>query len=200
MPLDRKWGTVLAVAGRPPADNDAVGRVVSLGRYRVAPVMHPVRPRPAKMPTGTPQDMQIGSGSGSGSRLAMRGSVGHLTVAPQRKLHLDTGCHVGIRPDLIFGHETGMAAYVADTKYKITADGYGREADYYQILAYAAALGVSGMPAQVERQMQSLADEVRARAANEAPLSAGDPARSSPQPAGITPASLPYRAPRPVLD
>jgi len=31
----------------------------------------------------------------------------------------------------------------ADTKYKITADGYGREADYYQILAYTAALGVS---------------------------------------------------------
>ena len=31
---------------------------------------------------------------------------------------------------------------MADTKYKITADGYGREADYYQILAYTAALGV----------------------------------------------------------
>ena len=27
--------------------------------------------------------------------------------------------------------------YVADTKYKITADGYARNSDYYQILAYA---------------------------------------------------------------
>jgi 5-methylcytosine-specific restriction enzyme subunit McrC len=38
--------------------------------------------------------------------------------------------------------QPGNIAYMADTKYKITADGYGREADYYQILAYTAALGV----------------------------------------------------------
>ena len=32
--------------------------------------------------------------------------------------------------------------YVADTKYKITADGYARDTDYYQILAYTRALDV----------------------------------------------------------
>ena len=88
---------------------------------------------------------------------------------------------------------------MADTKYKITADGYGREADYYQILAYATALDVpegmliycqrdgdippreiqvqklgkrlvswplnlGGTPADVERQLRSLADEIQHRA------------------------------------
>ena len=38
--------------------------------------------------------------------------------------------------------DRAAAAYVADTKYKITDDGYGREADYYQILAYTSALKV----------------------------------------------------------
>ena len=33
---------------------------------------------------------------------------------------------------------------MADTKYKITADGYGRDVDYYQILAYTRALDVPG--------------------------------------------------------
>jgi 5-methylcytosine-specific restriction enzyme subunit McrC len=63
-------------------------------------------------------------------------------VRAQRTLHLDAGRHVRIRPDLIFERGPGEPVYVADTKYKITADGFGREADYYQILAYATALGV----------------------------------------------------------
>jgi 5-methylcytosine-specific restriction enzyme subunit McrC len=124
--------------------------------------------------------------------------IGHLAVDAQRTLHLDTGSQVRTRPDLIFERERAKPAYVADIKYKITADGYGREADYYQILAYATALGVpegmliycqddgttpsretqvrilgtrlrtwpvdlSGTPAQIEREMRRLADEVRAR-------------------------------------
>jgi hypothetical protein len=47
-----------------------------------------------------------------------------------------------IRPDLIFESPPGKAVYVADTKYKITADGYARDTDYYQILAYTRALDV----------------------------------------------------------
>jgi 5-methylcytosine-specific restriction enzyme subunit McrC len=101
-------------------------------------------------------------------------------------------------PDLVFELETGKATYVADTKYKITASGFGREADYYQILAYAAALGVpegmliycqrdggappreiqvqklgkrliswpigfDGTTADIERQLQRLAEEIEQR-------------------------------------
>jgi 5-methylcytosine-specific restriction enzyme subunit McrC len=68
--------------------------------------------------------------------------TGHLAVAAQRSLPLDTGGQVRIRPDLIFERARGQIVYVADIKYKVTDDGYGREADYYQILAYAATLGI----------------------------------------------------------
>jgi 5-methylcytosine-specific restriction enzyme subunit McrC len=67
---------------------------------------------------------------------------GQLHVSPQQRAHLDIAGKVQIKPDLTFAHRHGQAAYVADTKYKITSSGYGREADYYQILAYATALGV----------------------------------------------------------
>lgn len=68
--------------------------------------------------------------------------AGHLTVCPQQTKPLGHGGTVNIRPDLIFEHPAGTAVYVADTKYKITADGYARDADYYQILAYTRALDV----------------------------------------------------------
>ena len=43
--------------------------------------------------------------------------------------------------------------YVADTKYKITADGYARDTDYYQILAYTRALDVpAGMLIYCQRE------------------------------------------------
>jgi 5-methylcytosine-specific restriction enzyme subunit McrC len=67
---------------------------------------------------------------------------GQLHLAPQQPADRDTAAKVQIKPDLTFTHRYGQAAYVADTKYKITSSGYGREADYYQILAYATALGV----------------------------------------------------------
>jgi 5-methylcytosine-specific restriction enzyme subunit McrC len=68
--------------------------------------------------------------------------TGHLTVCPQQTKPLGHGGIVKIRPDLIFERPAGRAVYVADTKYKITADGYARNADYYQILAYTRALDV----------------------------------------------------------
>jgi 5-methylcytosine-specific restriction enzyme subunit McrC len=69
--------------------------------------------------------------------------AGHLVVRAQRPERLDTTGQVRIKPDLTFEHTPGTAAYIADSKYKITSDGFGREADYYQILAYTGALNVS---------------------------------------------------------
>jgi 5-methylcytosine-specific restriction enzyme subunit McrC len=131
------------------------------------------------------------------ARLA-RYVAGRLTVSPQETRRLDAGGKVKITPDLMFGRETVRTVYVADTKYKISADGYGREADYYQILAYTTALNLpegmliycqrdgdvppteirvrdkrlvawpirlDGRPADVERQLARLAEEIERRTA-----------------------------------
>jgi 5-methylcytosine-specific restriction enzyme subunit McrC len=68
--------------------------------------------------------------------------AGQLTVRTQQTQPLGHGGTAKIRPDLIFERTGGATVYVADTKYKITADGYARDTDYYQILAYATALDV----------------------------------------------------------
>lgn len=68
--------------------------------------------------------------------------AGQLIVHTQRSERLDTGGHIKIRPDVIFERQPGTIAYIADSKYKITGDGYGSEADYYQMLAYTSALNV----------------------------------------------------------
>ena len=75
------------------------------------------------------------------ARLA-RYLAGRLIVRPQQTRPLGHGGTARIRPDLIFEQPAGKAVYVADTKYKITADGYARDTDYYQILAYTRALDV----------------------------------------------------------
>ncbi len=49
--------------------------------------------------------------------------AGHQTVCPQQTKPLGRGGTVKVRPDLIFEHPAGTAVCVADTKYKITADG-----------------------------------------------------------------------------
>jgi 5-methylcytosine-specific restriction enzyme subunit McrC len=67
---------------------------------------------------------------------------GHLTVRTQQTRDLGHGGTAKIRPDLTFEQPDATTVYVADTKYKITADGYARDTDYYQILAYATALDV----------------------------------------------------------
>src|SRR5206468_250438 len=48
-------------------------------------------------------------------------------------------CHERCRRP-IFLAPGGEKVYVADSKYKMTTDGFGREADYYQLLAYTTAL------------------------------------------------------------
>jgi 5-methylcytosine-specific restriction enzyme subunit McrC len=68
--------------------------------------------------------------------------AGQLIVHTQRSEWLDTDERVKIRPDVIFERQPGTVAYIADSKYKITDDGYGRDADYYQMLAYTSALNV----------------------------------------------------------
>jgi len=68
--------------------------------------------------------------------------AGQLIVHTQRSEWLDTDECVKIRPDVIFERQPGTVAYIADSKYKITDDGYGRDADYYQMLAYTSALNV----------------------------------------------------------
>ena len=65
---------------------------------------------------------------------------GRLIVHPQWLDRLDVEGSIRIRPDLVFESGGGEATYVADIKYKVTDDGFGREADYYQLLAYTTAL------------------------------------------------------------
>ena len=57
----------------------------------------------------------------------------------QTRAHLGVGNRVLMRPDLEF-RRRGKPAYVADIKYKLTADANARNADYYQLLAYTTAL------------------------------------------------------------
>lgn len=64
-----------------------------------------------------------------------------IDVYGQEGTYLDTERKVGMRPDLVF-RRTGKIVYVGDTKYKLSKSGYGREGDYYQLLAYTTALGV----------------------------------------------------------
>jgi 5-methylcytosine-specific restriction enzyme subunit McrC len=47
-----------------------------------------------------------------------------------------------MRPDLVF-YRRGEPVLVADIKYKLTDDGLGRNADYYQLLAYCSAFGLN---------------------------------------------------------
>ncbi|MDE0606322.1 MAG: hypothetical protein OXH78_04095 [Acidimicrobiaceae bacterium] len=69
-------------------------------------------------------------------RRALRG---RLEVRSQAKSHLGVRKQVPIRPDLVF-RKQGREVYVADIKYKLTADAKARNSDYYQLLAYTTAL------------------------------------------------------------
>ncbi len=63
-----------------------------------------------------------------------------LDVKDQHRSYLGKGRAVAIRPDLVLG-SAGSAKFVADIKYKLTDDSAGgRNADYYQLLAYTTAL------------------------------------------------------------
>ena len=69
--------------------------------------------------------------------------VGRLEVRDQVHTHLDVGRKVSMYPDLVF-YRRGEPVLVADLKYKLTDDGFGRNADYYQLLAYCSALSLPG--------------------------------------------------------
>ncbi len=66
---------------------------------------------------------------------------GRLEVKSQYRAYLAEGDKVPIRPDLVLLRQ-GKPVYVADIKYKLTTDARARTADYYQLLAYATALGL----------------------------------------------------------
>ena len=74
---------------------------------------------------------------------------GRLEVAPQLRPFLDVDRQLQIRPDLTF-RRSGQTVGVADIKYKFGAaesrfdddETAGRHGDYYQLLAYTAALGL----------------------------------------------------------
>lgn len=73
----------------------------------------------------------------------LRHSLRHdLQTVGQYETWLDLGHHVRIKPDLVF-RQQGRPVYVADTKYKLSKAGLGRQADYYQLHAYCAALGLA---------------------------------------------------------
>ena len=60
----------------------------------------------------------------------------------QRRIHLDEERNVKLEPDLTWW-EGGKCVFVGDAKYKV-ADGGARNADLYQLLAYATALDLPG--------------------------------------------------------
>lgn len=67
---------------------------------------------------------------------------GRLQVAGQERTHLDVESKVGMRPDLVFRDRAGEVVLVGDVKYKLIDDGFGRTADYYQLLAYCTRYGL----------------------------------------------------------
>ena len=70
-------------------------------------------------------------------RRALRG---RLDVKDQHRDTLDDERTVAIRPDLVF-RASNTPRFVADIKYKLTDEAAGgRNADYYQLLAYTTAL------------------------------------------------------------
>ncbi len=69
-----------------------------------------------------------------------RALQGRLDVKGQHQDRLDKERYITIKPDLLFS-ANGTPRFVADIKYKLTDDrAAGRNADYYQLLAYTTAL------------------------------------------------------------
>lgn len=64
-----------------------------------------------------------------------------VQVREQEGVALSKGPSVRMNPDLLFG-APGTVSLVGDVKYKLTSSGLARNADYYQLLAYATATNV----------------------------------------------------------
>lgn len=78
------------------------------------------------------------------SRLSTELSVNDMQLTAQdRRWWLDSEHVVALRPDLVISRAADVVS-VADTKYKVIGDGAGAvpNADVYQAVAYALALGV----------------------------------------------------------
>ncbi|WP_028709012.1 McrC family protein [Propionicicella superfundia] len=60
----------------------------------------------------------------------------------KHKVPLDVAHRVPTEPDLLFADQSGTNVLVADSKYKLISAGRGRNADYYQLLAYCTSLGL----------------------------------------------------------
>lgn len=65
-----------------------------------------------------------------------------LVVDDEPTVWLDIAHKVDMRPDLVFRKGFDLV-FVADVKYKMTFTGFGRNSDYYQLLAYTTALDLS---------------------------------------------------------
>src|SRR5439155_23704977 len=90
--------------------------------------------------------------------------VGRLVVHGQWPDRLDVAGSVRIKPDLVFESVARETTYVADSKYKVTADGIGRETDYYQLLAYTAALNLrEGLLIYCQHDGNALPQEIEVR-------------------------------------
>lgn len=74
-------------------------------------------------------------------RLA-RNLRGSLRVVAERTEYLGTARKIPMYPDLELWDGDHLV-YVGDLKYKLTGSGLARNADYYQLLAYATALGMT---------------------------------------------------------
>jgi len=107
--------------------------------------------------------------------------AGRLEVRDQVKTYLDTGRQVTMYPDLVF-YRRGVPVLVADVKYKLTDDGLGRTADYYQLMAYCSALDLpSGILIYGADTSESDSSVVIARSGDQlglVPLYVGDDRRS----------------------
>lgn len=64
---------------------------------------------------------------------------GRLSLVSELPEHLAVGRKIPMYPDLAFFADSQLV-YVGDVKYKLTGSGLARNADYYQLLAYATAL------------------------------------------------------------
>lgn len=73
--------------------------------------------------------------------VALREAMPAEHIAHERRLHLDEGARIPLKPDFTW-LEAGRPVFVGDAKYKALADGEGKQPDLYQLLAYVVALGL----------------------------------------------------------
>jgi 5-methylcytosine-specific restriction enzyme subunit McrC len=90
--------------------------------------------------------------------------VGRLVVHGQWPDRLDVAGSVRIKPDLVFESVGREVRYVADSKYKVIADGFGRDTDYYQLLAYTASLDLrEGLLIYCQHDGNALPQDIQVR-------------------------------------